>query len=35
MWSNPLGHDTPLGFQVNKWEPFEELDLHKVFGRRK
>jgi len=37
-WANPIGRDIPAGFQFSPWEPFEELELHKVFsakGRRK
>ena len=34
MWANPLGRGIPPGFVENRWEPFEELDLHKAFARK-
>jgi len=27
MWANPIGKDCPNGFKVEKWSPFEELEL--------
>lgn len=27
MWSNPEAHDTPMGYMVEKWEPYDELRI--------
>lgn len=30
MVTDPSTHDTPMGYRVEKWEPFKELELDKI-----
>jgi hypothetical protein len=33
MWSNPINHDDPAGFKIEKWEPFDALEFGKAKGK--